>query len=138
MKITKLETTFVRPRWLFLKMHTDEGIVGLGEPILEGRSQTVAAAVQEIGRFVIGMDPRDVVAGVHKVADGEQPFAQSATRMEPGEILGAEPLGHGDRHGQGIPQGESRGGGGGGRQIVGTCLAVHGQVQVDVRVPGQG
>jgi len=34
-KITKLETFLVRPRWLFLKMHTDEGIVGLGEPILE-------------------------------------------------------------------------------------------------------
>jgi len=59
-KITKLETMFVKPRWLFLKMHTDEGIVGLGEPILEGRSQTVATAVQEIGRFIIGMDPRDV------------------------------------------------------------------------------
>jgi len=58
MKITKLETIFAKPRWLFLKMHTDEGIVGLGEPILEGRAQTVAAAVQEIGRFVIGMDPR--------------------------------------------------------------------------------
>ena len=60
MKITKLETLFVRPRWLFLKMHTDEGIVGLGEPILEGRSQTCAAAVKEIGRHLIGMDPRMV------------------------------------------------------------------------------
>ncbi len=29
MKITKLETVFVKPRWLFLKVHTDEGIVGL-------------------------------------------------------------------------------------------------------------
>jgi galactonate dehydratase len=57
-KITELETIYVKPRWLFLKMHTDEGIVGLGEPILEGRSQTVAAAVQEIGRFIIGEDPR--------------------------------------------------------------------------------
>ena len=57
MKITKLETIFVRPRWLFLKMHTDEGIVGLGEPVVEGRSQTVAAAVHEIGRYLIGQDP---------------------------------------------------------------------------------
>jgi galactonate dehydratase len=57
MKITRLETIFVKPRWLFLKMYTDEGIVGLGEPILEGRSQTVAAAVQEIGRFIVGADP---------------------------------------------------------------------------------
>jgi len=28
MKITKLETFLVKPRWLFLKIHTDEGLVG--------------------------------------------------------------------------------------------------------------
>ena len=30
MKITRLETFLVKPRWLFLKMHTDEGLVGSG------------------------------------------------------------------------------------------------------------
>jgi galactonate dehydratase len=60
MKITRLETLFVKPRWLFLKVHTDEGIVGLGEPVVEGRSQTVAAAVHEIGRYLIGEDPRRI------------------------------------------------------------------------------
>ena len=60
MKITRLETLFVKPRWLFLKVHTDEGLVGLGEPIVEGRAQTVAAAVQEIGRYLIGQDPRRI------------------------------------------------------------------------------
>ncbi len=60
MKITKLETIFVKPRWLFLKVHTDEGIVGLGEPVVEGRAQTVAAAVHEIGRYLIGQDPRRI------------------------------------------------------------------------------
>jgi galactonate dehydratase len=60
MKITRLETLFVRPRWLFLKVHTDAGIVGLGEPIVEGRAQTVAAAVHEIGRYLIGQDPRRI------------------------------------------------------------------------------
>ena len=60
MKITQLETIFVRPRWLFLKVHTDAGIVGLGEPIVEGRAQTVAAAVHEIGRYLIGQDPRRI------------------------------------------------------------------------------
>lgn len=58
MKITRLETFFVQPRWCFLRMHTDEGFVGLGEPIVEGRAQTVAAAVHEIGRYLIGKDPR--------------------------------------------------------------------------------
>jgi len=60
MHITKLETFYVKPRWLFLKIHTDEGLVGLGEPIVEGRAQTVAAAVQEIGRYLIGQDPRRI------------------------------------------------------------------------------
>jgi galactonate dehydratase len=59
-KITRLEMFHVQPRWLFLKVHTDEGIVGLGEPIVEGRAQTVAAAVQEIGRYLIGQDPRRI------------------------------------------------------------------------------
>ena len=41
-RITKLETFLVKPRWLFLKVHTNAGIVGLGEPIVEGRALTVA------------------------------------------------------------------------------------------------
>jgi galactonate dehydratase len=61
MKITKLETFLVKPRWLFLKIHTDAGIVGLGEPILEGRALTCAAAVKEIEPYLIGKDPRLVV-----------------------------------------------------------------------------
>jgi len=56
MKITRLETIYIKPRWLFLKVHTDAGLVGLGEPIVEGRSQSVAAAVQELGRYLIGQD----------------------------------------------------------------------------------
>ena len=30
-KITKLETFLVKPRWLFLKIHTDAGVYGLGD-----------------------------------------------------------------------------------------------------------
>src|SRR5690242_21306828 len=57
MKITKLETFLVKPRWLFLKIHTDAGIVGLGEPILEGRARTCATAVQELEPWLVGEDP---------------------------------------------------------------------------------
>jgi galactonate dehydratase len=32
LKITKLETILLKPRWLFLKIHTNAGIVGLGDP----------------------------------------------------------------------------------------------------------
>ncbi|MDQ2839947.1 MAG: galactonate dehydratase [Acidobacteriota bacterium] len=60
MKITKLETFLVKPRWLFLKIHTDAGLVGLGEPITEGRALTCAEAVKEIEPFLVGKDPRPV------------------------------------------------------------------------------
>ncbi len=61
LKVTKLETFLVKPRWLFLKVHTNAGIVGLGEPILEGRAQTCAQAVKEIEPYLVGKDPRQVV-----------------------------------------------------------------------------
>jgi galactonate dehydratase len=59
-RITKLETMKVQPRWLFLKVHTDAGLVGWGEPIVEGRADTSAAAVQELAGYLIGKDPRDI------------------------------------------------------------------------------
>lgn len=59
--ITKLETFLVKPRWLFLKIHTNAGIVGLGEPIVEGRAKTCATAISEIEPYLIGKDPRRVV-----------------------------------------------------------------------------
>lgn len=60
MKITRLSTFIVPPRWLFLKIETDEGISGWGEPILEGRAQTVVAMVEQLSDHLIGKDPRNV------------------------------------------------------------------------------
>ena len=60
LKITRLETFLVKPRWLFLKIHTNAGITGLGEPITEGRALTCATAVKEIEPYLIGKDPRRV------------------------------------------------------------------------------
>lgn len=60
MKITRLETFLVKPRWLFLKMYTDVGLVGLGEPIVEGRARTVAEAVAELAEYLVGQDPRRI------------------------------------------------------------------------------
>lgn len=57
MKITRLTTYRVAPRWMFLKVETDEGITGWGEPVLEGRARTVEAAVQEFAETLIGQDP---------------------------------------------------------------------------------
>lgn len=60
LKVTRLETFLVKPRWLFLKIHTNAGIVGLGEPITEGRALTCATAIKEIEPYLIGKDPRAV------------------------------------------------------------------------------
>ncbi|TPN58646.1 galactonate dehydratase [Mesorhizobium sp. B1-1-9] len=58
MKIISLTTYIVPPRWLFLKIETDAGVTGWGEPVVEGRALTVEAAVKELGDYLIGKDPR--------------------------------------------------------------------------------
>ncbi|GIN74557.1 galactonate dehydratase [Bacillus sp. J14TS2] len=57
MKITGFECFIVPPRWNFLKIETDEGIVGWGEPVVEGRAHSVKAAVEELMTYLIGKDP---------------------------------------------------------------------------------
>ncbi|GGH68044.1 galactonate dehydratase [Compostibacillus humi] len=57
MKITNMTCFLVPPRWCFLKVETDEGIVGWGEPVVEGRASTVKAAVEELKTYLIGSDP---------------------------------------------------------------------------------
>lgn len=57
MKITDMTLFKVPPRWLFLKIETDEGITGWGEPIVEGRADTVRTAVEEFKGWLIGKDP---------------------------------------------------------------------------------
>ena len=60
MKITKLELFKVPPRWLFLKISTDEGYEGWGEPVVEGRADTVKAAVEELSSYLIGANPNKI------------------------------------------------------------------------------
>ncbi|MFT5612651.1 MAG: galactonate dehydratase [Polaribacter sp.] len=60
MKITKFKLYAVKPRWLFLAIETDEGITGWGEPVIEGRAHSVAAAVEELSVYLIGKDPRRI------------------------------------------------------------------------------
>ena len=57
MKITRLTTYRLPPRWMFLKIETDEGVTGWGEPVLEGRARTVETAVHEFSDYLIGQDP---------------------------------------------------------------------------------
>jgi galactonate dehydratase len=57
MKIVDVETFLVPPRWLFMKITTDDGVVGWGEPVLEGHARTLAAKIGELREFLIGRDP---------------------------------------------------------------------------------
>lgn len=57
MKITRLEVMKVKPRWMFLKVHTDTDIYGLGEPVLEGHCTAVEAVLREYEEYLIGKDP---------------------------------------------------------------------------------
>lgn len=60
MKITTLNLYKVPPRWVFLEVQTDEGVTGWGEPVVEGRADTVIAAVKELEPLLIGQDPRRI------------------------------------------------------------------------------
>lgn len=60
MIITALKLYPVQPRWLFLKIETDEGICGWGEPVVEGHAHTVKAAVEEMSYYLLGKDPRKI------------------------------------------------------------------------------
>ncbi|MBG6191306.1 galactonate dehydratase [Arthrobacter sp. CAN_A212] len=57
MRISRIETFLVPPRWLFVRVETDSGIVGWGEPVIEGRSETVRTAVEQLSELLIGADP---------------------------------------------------------------------------------
>jgi galactonate dehydratase len=57
MKIVGYETFLVAPRWQFLRIDTDEGISGWGEPIVEGRAEAVQGAVTALMEQLVGSDP---------------------------------------------------------------------------------
>lgn len=60
MKITAVNTYFVRPRWGFVEIVTDEGVTGWGEAVLEGHAAAVLACAQEYKDYLIGHDPAHI------------------------------------------------------------------------------
>ena len=60
MKIRSVEGFLVPPRWLFVKITTQSGLVGWGEPVVEGKAATVAACVSEMGKALNGHDAEDI------------------------------------------------------------------------------
>ncbi|AEY85522.1 mandelate racemase/muconate lactonizing enzyme family [Streptomyces hygroscopicus subsp. jinggangensis 5008] len=57
MMIARIETFLVPPRWLFCRVETDDGVVGWGEPVVEGRAEVVRAAVDVLAEHLVGQDP---------------------------------------------------------------------------------
>jgi len=63
MKITNVEVlrmqAHVEPHnnWLFARIHTDAGIVGIGEGSLQYKDAALAAEIRNFGEFLLGKDP---------------------------------------------------------------------------------
>lgn len=70
MIIEKLELFKVPPRWLFLKLTTQSGLVGWGEPVLEGRTDSVLAAVKELEPYLIGRNAHQIEDIVQVLSKG--------------------------------------------------------------------
>lgn len=60
LKIERIELFKVPPRWLFIKITTKSGIVGWGEPVIEGKAATVEACVREMEQYLIGRDANEI------------------------------------------------------------------------------
>ena len=72
MKITSIETHAVGAtwkNWLLARVHTDEGVYGVGEGTLNGFIKTIDCAVNELSELVIGQDPRNVNALAKRMFD---------------------------------------------------------------------
>jgi galactonate dehydratase len=57
MKIARIETFYVPPRWLFVRVESDEGAVGWGEASLEGHAEAVDGAFEALRDRFVGHDP---------------------------------------------------------------------------------
>ncbi len=63
MRITKIDTWLVGnpwKNWLFTKVHTDEGLYGIGEGSLQMFSKTIETAIHELKPLILGMDPTQI------------------------------------------------------------------------------
>src|SRR3954451_12083158 len=60
MKITRIETFMVPPRWLFVRIEADDGSFGWGEASLEGHAEAVDGAFESIRDRLIGAGPRRI------------------------------------------------------------------------------
>ncbi len=60
MKIARIETFQVPPRWVFVRVEADDGSVGWGEASLEGHAEAVTGVFDAFRDRFIGADPRRI------------------------------------------------------------------------------
>ena len=60
MLIEKIDIYKLPPRWVFIKLTTKSGITGWGEPAVEGKSDSVIAAVRDLAPLLIGKDASQI------------------------------------------------------------------------------
>lgn len=68
MKVTDIKTFIChcyRTNWVFCRVETDSGLYGVGEATLEYRELTVAEAIKELKRYLVGRDPHAIEAFWH-------------------------------------------------------------------------
>jgi len=58
--IKSVESFYVRPRWLFVRIETEGGVVGWGEGTLEGHTEAVQGSLRDIGRRLKGWDAMNI------------------------------------------------------------------------------
>ena len=79
MRITSVETfTAGNPwkNWLFTRVHTDEGLFGIGEGTLNYFARTVEAAIHELSPLIIGSSPFQVEVISQKLL--RDPYSEGA------------------------------------------------------------
>ncbi|MCC7355005.1 MAG: galactonate dehydratase [Anaerolineae bacterium] len=83
MKITKIETFVAYAGWnnhTYVKVHTDEGIHGIGQAYSAGPDEAVVQVIHDFESWLTGQDPRNIE---HLVA-----LMYNGSRFPPGVVVG--------------------------------------------------
>ncbi len=70
MKINKVDVFHIKPRWMLVKISTDEGITGWGEPTLEGKATVIEEMIKVFETVILGEDPMRIEYLYHKMYRG--------------------------------------------------------------------
>ena len=72
MRISRVGTFLVPPRWLFVRIETEAGVIGWGEASIEGHSNAVPTVVNQFAEHLVGSDPA-------RIKDHRQVLTKSGT-----------------------------------------------------------